>query len=622
MMQRLTILALAALLLSMQTLSAQEAATKPSDVAAVKPAEPTKMADSRIAAVTVYQNTALITRRVKVPAEQGQIELVVSSLPTTTVTSSLYSEAGGDLRVLTTRYRTRIVNENLAEEVHKLETAMKEALARHQQLTSDLEIAQQNLALLSKLENFTAASMKETAEKGALDAEAVKMLSDYIMSERTNLADEMLQTKQKLAEAQEQLTFAQKQFAQGAAAGGKTLREAVIVVDNADGKAGEVSLNYLVSAASWRPHYKLRAQQQAQGQPDDQVTLEYLAAIYQRSGEDWTDADITLSTAQPQLNAAPPELGMLEVSTVAHGDNLKGGGFAPNMTINGKAEISKDYDSNRVQTEQYRQQAQQAANKGDLREANIYWNDAAAVAQADELLNAEGIERARRALGNVQTGLQEGQSLTFHLDRRLSVPWRDEEQLIEVTRLKLKAAYFHKAVPVVTPHVYRLARLINDSKHIILPGEATMYLGSDFVGRAELPLVAVGAEFTAGFGVDPQLAVTRTLVDKTRTIQGGNQVHDFQYRISLTSYKSAPATVQVWDRMPHSEAAQVNVTLVKTDPKLSDDPKYLRDDRPRNLLRWDLTVAPTQNADKATTINYDLRMEYAKDAAIGNVLTK
>ena len=54
----------------------------------------------------------------------------------------------------------------------------------------------------------------------------------------------------------------------------------------------------------------------------------------------------------------------------------------------------------------------------------------------------------------------------------------------------MKPDYYYKAVPVLTPHVYRLADLVNKSEYVLLPGEATMYVGSDFVGRMNLPLVA------------------------------------------------------------------------------------------------------------------------------------
>src|SRR5690606_13518231 len=86
------------------TLLAQSSppAATPSPAAAA--AEAPAVAQSRISAVTVYQNTALVTRQVSVPAQQGPIELVVSALPATTINSSLYSEGNDGLRVLTTRF--------------------------------------------------------------------------------------------------------------------------------------------------------------------------------------------------------------------------------------------------------------------------------------------------------------------------------------------------------------------------------------------------------------------------------------------------------------------------------------------------------------------------------------
>ena len=106
----------------------------------------------------------------------------------------------------------------------------------------------------------------------------------------------------------------------------------------------------------------------------------------------------------------------------------------------------------------------------------------------------------------------EGPSVTYHLRSRLTVPSRNDQQLIEVARIETKPEYYYKAVPVLTSHVYRLADLVNKSEYVLLPGEATMYVGSDFVGRMNLPLVAIGERITVGFGVDPQLQVPRLMV--------------------------------------------------------------------------------------------------------------
>ena len=66
----------------------------------------------------------------------------------------------------------------------------------------------------------------------------------------------------------------------------------------------------------------------------------------------------------------------------------------------------------------------------------------------------------------------------------------------------------------------------------------------------------------------------------------------------------------------HAEAESVNVSLVKAAPDLSKDALYLRENRPNNLLRWDLDVAPNKNGENATPITYEFRMELDRQMAI------
>src|SRR5205814_6358331 len=216
----------------------------------------------------------------------------------------------------------------------------------------------------------------------------------------------------------------------------------------------------------------------------------------------------------------------------------------------------------------------------------------------------------------------DGPSVTYHLPNKLTVPSRGDEQVIEVAKLKLTPKYYYKTVPVLNTHVYRLADLTNKSSHILLPGEATMYQGTDFVGRMPMPLVAVGEEFTAGFGVDTQLQIQRQMVDQTRSTQGGNQVLKYEYRILVSSFKSEPVKLQVWDRLPKGETESVGVILGKTTPELCKDGIYMRESRPNNLLRWDVEVAANCNGEKAFPINYEFRMELDRQMAITGFQSK
>ena len=214
--------------------------------------------------------------------------------------------------------------------------------------------------------------------------------------------------------------------------------------------------------------------------------------------------------------------------------------------------------------------------------------------------------------------VREGPSVAYHLTNKLTIPSRNDQQFVEIARIELDPTYFYKTVPVISPHVYRQAELTNKSKYVLLPGEATMYVGTDFVGRMTLPLVAIGETFVAGFGVDPQIQVDRQLVAKNHAVQGGNQVQSYGYRIRVNSFKANDVALQVWDRLPHPETEAVAVEMVKSTPDLSSDAEYVRGERLKNLLRWDLDVKGNTSGAAASTISYDFKLQYARDVSIGN----
>jgi hypothetical protein len=45
---------------------------------------------------------------------------------------------------------------------------------------------------------------------------------------------------------------------------------------------------------------------------------------------------------------------------------------------------------------------------------------------------------------------------------------------------------------------------------------------------------------------------------------------------------------------------------------------YQREDRPNNLLRWDLDIDPDRNGEKAQMIQYEFKLELDKQMTIGS----
>jgi len=594
-----------------------------STVRADEKADVVKSAASKITAVTVYSNTALVTREVTAPDAAGLAEVVVSPMPPYTMESSLYAEGTDNIRVLSVRFRTRAIAEDTREAVRKLDTQIKTLVTKQQALESELKTIGENLKLLDKMEGFTAKSLEHLTDKGLLDTEKIIALAKFVQEDRTKRSKEQLLVKQQLEDIQTQIAFARRQLQDASGGTVRNERDAIILVDKKQG-GGTLRLNYLVSSASWHPQYKFRTG----GKEKDPVVVEYQAAIEQKTGEDWTNAQITLSTAQPLLNASPPDLKTLAVAVsagggvaVAPGDSRAPAPVPPGIAAAEKLSARAFQESLEKESKNLRGQAAGNYAQKNVDAAGKQQNDAAALEQFCDLFVSS--DEFVKADFRPVPGGNDGPSVTYVLKPKLTIPSRNDTQVVEITKLDFNPKFYYKAVPVLTTNVYRLADMVNNSDVVLLPGEATMYLGGDFVGSAKIPLVAVGKPFTVGFGVDPQLQVSRILVDRTRTTQGGNQVLNFKYRILLTSYKSTPVPVQVWDRMPHAEAAMtIAVNLKDPKPELSTDPLYVRDEKTKGLLRWDVTVEPKQNGEKALTIDYEFKMELDKNVNIGSFQAK
>ena len=553
-----------------------------------------KIAVSRVAAVTVYPGSALVSREVDVPAGKGLIELTVSPLPPTIIQSSLYSEGTDGARVLTTRFRSRPIQQDTRIDVAKLQEELAQLSLSREKIEGDVKAIQENFKMLAKMEGFMSVTTIQATEKGALNSENAIAMAKYIKESRIDTSRELVTLQQSVKANTDKAEFAQRRLSEVNTGMPRTERDAVIVVERTNGAAGKVRLNYLVTSASWRPQYKLRAGKAAK----DPVQIEYLASLVQHSGEDWTNVNIVLSTAQPMLNAAPPDLQSLQVGVVH-----KGSVPARRTEI---AELEDQIRSLRIK-------AQKDFNERKPSTGIGLFNTAAAIDQSWELLNPGAAVQRGCALA-----LREGPTISYVVATALSVPSRTEEQVLEVARIELAPEFYYKAVPLLTTHVYRLADLVNKSNHVLLPGDATMYIGSEFVGQMVLPLIAVGESFTAGFGVDPQLQVKRQMIDKSHTTQGGNQMLRYEYRTMISNYKNEKIKLQVWDRLPKADTDAVTINILKSAPELSKDPAYLRGPRTQNLLRWDVIVEPNAVGEKAMPIQYEFKLELDRNMTISD----
>lgn len=570
--------------------------------------------------VTVYQGQALVTRTVEVPDPPGLREVVVTGLPERLLPGSLFAESADGVEVRSVRYRVRAVEEDVREEVRKLDAEIQgtsDAIAANGRAVQTLA---EQTAYLAKLDAFVAPTAQTELTHGVLNSDTLTALSQFLFTERKRIAQEELAASIESRALQVKLDTLNRQRAELTAGSANTVREAVVFC-NVTGGEGQLRLRYLVDSASWSPSYNARTK------GNEQLGLEYNASISQMTGEDWSDVRMTLSTATPSLLSRAPMLEPLAIH------------LTPQQLEAQTADMRADYDLAKKEIAERLSKAGRdrsslnfaasppAGSAGQAQDE--LRQQLASVQQADALLNSVARElqclewtsvgRIERPQGRAEAPNGEGFSVSYELPGRTSLPSRNDRQLIQIASLDLQGDFYRVAVPVLTPYVYREAKLANASHNVLLAGPVATYVDGQFMGSSDLPTVAAGQSFTVGLGIDSSLKATRSLVRKTQSVEAGNRVIDFTYELAIENFGAQPVQVRLLDRMPTSVDSEARLTLVSTGKPLSDNADYQQTERKKGLLRWDVEVPAEAQGLQAFKLEYGLKIEHDKQLMIANL---
>ena len=568
------------------------------------------MTTGTISKVTVYRGQALVTRTIEIDLPEGTSELIVEGLPAEIIPESLYAQASSDSKVLSVRYREKAVTRDKREEVQKLDLQIEDVTK--QLLHADGDLSHRNSQwdnMFCKLREFTAEVTRSDLNRGLLTFEPIEKLTTLIEKKGLEYHTQATELRDNIAALKKELDLLKRKRANLNAGRSRTEREAVLYISNESKGKSVIELNYLVNGANWLPQYNLRAN------PDkSNVLIEYNAIVNQTSGEDWNGIGLNLSTAEPAMVAASP---VLDPMAIVLADLQTSDGKDVTMctdmltdcsNMRQPAFIDHSEDFRRL-TRSRREQAKKGAA------AQIQLAQIAMSNQALEFsLTEKDLDRVKEQICDIAR--IEGVSVTYLLPGKLTLPSRTDQQLVTVTTVTAKADFTLVATPLLTDYVYLQAELLNNSETVFLPGPASMFRNGEFVGKSDLPIVTIGEKFTAGFGIDSQVQVTRELEDKKTRIQGGNRIDTYNYRIALSNYKNSPAELRLLDRLPYTDNESIKIELLKTTSELSQDSEYLRAGRNKGLLRWDLDLAANSIDQDAMIVNYSFTMEYDKNMQI------
>lgn len=315
-----------------------------------------------------------------------------------------------------------------------------------------------------------------------------------------------------------------------------------LTVESAVAGPAGLRLSHLSPCALWRPAYRAVLD-------GDSLTLETDAMVWQRTGEDWSDVRLTLSTARSALATDPPRLGEDRLT-------LKDRSAAERRTVD--VELREE-------------------EIGDLGPAPV--------------LGLPGVDDG-------------GEARVLHSPAPVSVPADGRAHRVPLTAFTTVASSEYACSPELSPLVTQVVRVDNRSGHALLAGPVDLVRGSGFSGRGTLDFTAPGAPVELAFGSRDDHRVDR-YAEESRDATGITQrtVVTRTVRLHLSRF-SAPGEqderrVVLRERIPVSEVSAVEVRLLRD--ACSPAPDVVDAD---GIVRWDVTLPP--GGHRTVTLVYEL----------------
>lgn len=527
---------------------------------------------SAIKAVTVFPRGAEVTRSAQLQITQGEHVLVFKDLPAQAIAGSIRVEGRSTGRLDIGSVDTRRVKVPRVDPVtsqserRKLELAIEQLQDERAVVLAEVEAAE---AQKNFVEALAALPKRPDPLPGAVAATQPDWgsLFNLIGSRLAEAEKARLTAIVKVRDIERRIADLEKALSGLAPVEDERTEVRVNVTAGAAVEAG-LLLRYQVPAASWQSLYDARLMTGARNIAPSLLIVRR-AAVQQRTGEDWRDVALTLSTTRPSNGASAPEL--------------------PPVTVDFAPEVPPPPPRPMAAAPPAQSPATRALKRAEARE-----DGAADKAEQQDL----AVEEQRASIE--ATAFQ----ALFALPGAMTVLATGEVKRVQIDDARVEPAIVVRAVPRLQTQAYLYAKVTMPKTTAYLPGAVSLFRDGTYVGTGHLPLLSAGQEHEIGFGTDDAVRVRYATVEDKRGESGliSSSLTDTRsFRITMKNLHERAISVSVLDHMPTSKQQDIKVEMTgKTPPTRRDI-----DDK-RGVLAWEGALQP----DEERQIEFGYRISW------------
>lgn len=313
-----------------------------------------------------------------------------------------------------------------------------------------------------------------------------------------------------------------------------------------------LEITYVVNNVSWLPVYDVRLNN------NNHLTLNYQALVRQRTGEDWLDVPLLVSTSRPVSTATLPQLRPWYIDR--QGPRIAQ--FPPRSRAFGR------FEAGFVARASHSAETGRSGGHGEpVRDAlDSFDHDL-----TDSPSHPE-IEATRPAV-------------TYPTFRPVAIRSNDVPIKAAIATLDLAIDLDYVTIPKLAEEVYLRAKVNNISDYTLLNGAAHVFRDADYVGKTEVTTTAHGESLALQLGVDDRIKVKRQLLEKTTSHGRAHNMQrtQFVYLITLHNHLASSVHLTVYDQLPVSRHEDIKINLLEITPEPAEQD-------PTGIIRWEVIL--------------------------------
>ncbi|MEO9890977.1 mucoidy inhibitor MuiA family protein [Aurantibacter sp.] len=253
---------------------------------------------SKIKEVTVYLSGANITRTANCNLPSGATEITLTGLSSKIDESSIQISGLQSVSILSMSYDI-----NFMPVILDKSTSLP-LQSRLDVIAAEIAILKNTVSGLEEEEQVIYTNRTVSARTQSLSLEKVKEISTYYRKRITAIKNDIFYANLKINHLNDETRTLQKQMAEFNNTPEVEQGELKIKFDAPIASNLKLEISYQVQDAGWIPNYDIKSKD-----INTPLSLSYKAHVYQKTGNDWNNVKVVLSTGNPNVNVTKPNLG-------------------------------------------------------------------------------------------------------------------------------------------------------------------------------------------------------------------------------------------------------------------------------------------------------------------------